>query len=191
MAGHNLGSFHSTRKHKMAETVPVAPVKLFAAVLFSEQEPLGTARAQLVEHFGSIDYTSPIFDFAHSDYYAGEMGTPLFRIFYSFHRLIDPGELAAIKCTTNAIERRLATTGKRTVNIDAGYLDYCKVVLASMKFHNQKIYLGRGVYADMNLLYEKGRYKAFDWTFPDFADGAYEKILLHIRAKYKADMRRN
>ncbi|MCB9510959.1 MAG: DUF4416 family protein [Deferribacteres bacterium] len=174
----------------MAEPTSADPVKLFAAVLFADKNALEQTRTLLIEEFGTIDYTSPVFSFEHSDYYAEEMGWPLFRIFYSFHQLVDPGALATIKLVSNRIEQQLAHAGKRSINIDTGYVDYGKVVLASMKFHNQKIYLGDGVYADMNLLYEKGHFKTFDWTFPDFAGDTYEKILLHIRSKYKADRRR-
>jgi len=167
------------------------PVKLFTATLYRDEQKLQQAKDILVENFGPIDYISPAFPFARSNYYADEMGEPISRIFYSFRDLIDPGDLAKIKCTTNEIEQRLAVANKRTANIDAGYLDYGKVVLASMKFHNQKIYLSGGVYADMNLLFEKGRFKPFEWTFPDFREGIYEKVLLHIRNKYKADIRRS
>jgi hypothetical protein len=174
----------------MAQATEPTPVKLFTAILYQDEHNLFRAKETLVENFGPIDYISPSFPFAHSDYYAAEMCGPLSRIFYSFRELIDPGNLAKIKRTTNEIERQLALSNKRTVNIDAGYLDYGKVVLASMKFHNQKIYLGEGVYADMNLLFEKGRFKPFEWTFPDFGDGIYDRVLLHIRTKYKADIRR-
>lgn len=174
----------------MAGPGPPEPVKLFAAVLYRRLPALAPAKTKLEEAFGAIDYTSPAYPFAHSHYYAAEMGDPLYRIFYSFAQLIDPADIRAAKITTNAIEQQLAQAGKRTVNIDAGYLDYGKVVLASMKPHNQKIYLGGGVYADMNLLYEKGHFTAFAWTFPDFRAATYEKPLLHIRAMYKADRRR-
>ncbi|MFQ5628301.1 MAG: DUF4416 family protein [bacterium] len=174
----------------MARPIEPTPVKLFSAILYSDEQKLPQTKEILIKKFGPIDYTSPSFPFEHSDYYAAEMGAPIERIFYSFRELINPGDLAKIKCTTNEIEQLLATANKRPVNIDAGYLDYGKVVLASMKFHNQKIYLSDGVYADMNLLYEKGHFKPFEWTFPDFGDGIYEKVLLHIRNKYKADIRR-
>lgn len=174
----------------MVQGTNIQPVKFFSAVLYKNAQKLQQAKDTLVEKFGRIDYISPSFPFAHSDYYNAEMGEPLSRIFYSFRELIDPGDLAKIKRTTNEIEQQLAISNKRTVNIDAGYLDYGKVVLASTKFHNQKIYLGEGVYADMNLLFEKGHFKPFEWTFPDFGEGIYEKVLLYIRNKYKSDIRR-
>ncbi len=173
----------------MAQALQPTPVKLFVAVLFAREHYLPAAKERLIAHFGDIDYTSPVFRFPFADYYAEEMGSPLFRIFYSFRRLIDPAQIRQIKLTTNQIEAELAQQGRRTVNLDPGYVDYGKLVLASMKFHNQKVYLGDGVYADINLLYEKGHFRSLEWTFPDFREGTYEKTLLHIRAKYKAAMR--
>ena len=174
----------------MAVPTQPVPVKLFIAALYRDTGPLQRARKKLTSAFGPTDYVSPAYPFAHAGYYAEEMGEPLHRRFFSFRELIDPGAIVACKLRTNEIEAELSEAGKRTVNLDAGYLDYGKVVLASMKFHNQKIYLAEGVYADMNLLYEKDRFKPFEWTFPDFRSGTYDRALLHIRSLYKADMRR-
>ncbi len=68
-------------------------------------------------------------------------------------------------------------------------MDYHKIVLASAKFGGQKIYIGKGIYADMTLWYEKGHYKSFPWTFLDFKDGLYEKVFLRIREIYKGQNR--
>jgi hypothetical protein len=165
-------------------TAPADPVKLFVATLHAGT--LSEPKSRLEERLGSLDYESPIYPFDCTDYYAAEMGTGLSRILCSFERLISPGDIADVKLFTNQVERDLAIDGKRVVNLDPGYLDYTKVVLASTKFGGQKVYLRDGIYADIVLLYEKSAFKPFAWVFPDFKSGRYDAALLEIRRRYHA-----
>jgi hypothetical protein len=104
----------------------------------------------------------------------------------SFQDLIDPGALPDIKQASVEIEKRLLDLkGGRTVNIDTGYLDFDKVVLASLKRGPYKIYMSGNIWADMTLHYEKGDFHSFAWSFADFKDGRYNTDLLKIREKYK------
>ncbi|MCA9733065.1 MAG: DUF4416 family protein [Deferribacteres bacterium] len=173
----------------MAEVIKVPPVKLLVAALYVESKKLQAAQELLCQEFGPIDFTSSPYPFVAAYYYAPEMGEPINRILFSFENLIDASELARVKHTTNVIEKKTAIESNRCVNLDSGYLDFDKLVLASMKKGAQKIYVGSGVWADMNLMYSKGRFQSFAWTFPDFAEGIYEKPLLRIREIYKAQWR--
>jgi hypothetical protein len=166
------------------------PVKLIVAALYSDEDRLSQARARMSEKFGAIDFTSQPFAFEATNYYAPEMGSPILRRFYAFEQLISPGELAAIKIATNAFEDELAMSGQRQVNLDPGYLDPDKFVLASAKYNGQKIYLADGIWADLTLHYEKGHFSAYPWSFPDFRSGAYEKAFLRMREIYKSQLKR-
>ncbi|HPZ08780.1 MAG TPA: DUF4416 family protein [Candidatus Eremiobacteraeota bacterium] len=167
----------------MSEISAVEPVKLFLGILFnSEKFPL---KIEIEKLFGKIDYISPVFPFNLTDYYRDEMGDNLSRLFYSFENLILPHTIADIKLSTNELEKKFSFNGKRHINLDPGYLDYHKIVLASAKFGGQKIYIGKGMYADMTLWYKKGHFKPFPWTFLDFKDGLYDKVFLEIRQRYK------
>jgi hypothetical protein len=112
------------------------------------------------------------------------MGPGIQRRLVSFAGLVAPECICQAKLTCNDIEDRLAGTGGRRVNLDIGYLDRSKIVLASVKFAGQKIHLGDGVYADMIARYKQGRYEPFEWTFPDFRDGRYDEELATIRRRY-------
>ena len=94
-----------------------------------------------------------------------------------------------VKVLANKIECKFAVDGSRRVNIDPGYMDFHKLVLASVKFLGQKIYLGKGVYADPTLYYDKG-WKPYDWGFPDFRDGRYNDFLTLVRRAYRQKLRR-
>ncbi|SVB30176.1 uncharacterized protein METZ01_LOCUS183030 [marine metagenome] len=114
------------------------------------------------------------------------MGAPLQRRLIFFETLLPPAEIVHIKLRCNDIENTLAVDRNRTVNLDAGYMDHNKVILASAKEAGQKIYLDSGIYADIMGRYEKGRYRPFDWTFPDFRDGRYDEEFLAVRRIYLA-----
>ena len=172
----------------MANPVNVPPVKLVAPILYVAENVLEQTKHSLEKAFSAIDYTSKAYPFAFEHYYEPEMGSPIYRIILSFTELVDSSTLADIKLKTNEVEQQFAVNGKRAVNIDSGYLDFDKLVLASMKKNGQKIYMGKGVWADMNLMYAKGHFSGFPWTFPDFADNTYEKDLLLIREKYKRQL---
>ena len=110
------------------------------------------------------------------------------RIFCSFSDLIDPARIVDLKIESSRIEVEFALDGRRRVNIDPGYVDFYKLVLASAKFQGQKIYLGKGVYADPTLYYDR-KWKSCDWSFPDFKSGRYDEFLSGVRRSYKNKMR--
>jgi len=169
--------------------VEAPPVKWFAALLHADEGLLEEAIVLLAETFGPIDFRSDPFPFTSTDYYRSEMGAPLFRRFVSFYPLASPERLADVKLRSTAIEDRLAVAGRRKVNIDTGYLDFDKVVLASAKYNGDKIYIGRGIWADLTLRYVKGEFVPYPWSFPDFKMGLYNPTLLRIRTLYKKQLK--
>lgn len=166
------------------------PVKLVIAALYSDEGLLEKALKKCAERFGPIDYRSEAFPFDVTDYYDEEMGAPIFRMFVSFETLVNPGDLATFKITCNTIEDAVAVNDQRKVNLDVGYLDFHKYVLASAKFNEQKIYLNHGIYADPTLYYRKGTFHPYSWSLPDFkSSDQYYPSLLEIRQLYKNQMR--
>jgi hypothetical protein len=174
----------------MAKPSSVDPVKLFVVTIHSELQAVQRAIDELKKTWGGVDYTSPDYPFVCTDYYENEMGAGLLRRFYSFRELIPPDRIVEVKLDSNRIEDELAQDGKRTVNLDPGYIDTYKVVLPSMKFGGQKVYLREGVYADMTLVMYKGKWQSFAWGFPDFKSGSYDSVLSHIRSLFKEQRKR-
>jgi len=119
-----------------------------------------------------------------TDYYESEMGANLFRRLVAFESLRSPEALVEAKLACNRIENALAGPRGRRVNLDIGYLDHNKVVLASAKAAGQKIYLANGIYADLVARYAQDAISPFAWTFPDFKDGRYDAELAELRALY-------
>lgn len=173
----------------MADPESPTPVKYFVAVLFSSPDLFAIAREVLQENWGKVDLEGEPRLFEVTDYYQAEMGSTLYRSIISFKDLMNPAEIVDRKLRCNELEDNLALDKKRRVNFDAGYLDHNKVVLASAKAAGQKIYLGRGIYADLAGRYRSGRYQPFEWSFPDFKDGRYDRELLSIREKYLSQLK--
>lgn len=117
------------------------------------------------------------------------MGVPIYRKLIALQKLHSPEFLADAKLSTNSIENRLAISGNRKVNLDIGYLDYDKVVLASAKYGIHKIYLQKGIYADLALHYEKGRFSPYPWAFMDFKSNRYYGFFLKLRTVYKEQLK--
>lgn len=168
-----------------AGTDAPTPVKLLVGLLLTGAVPLDDVQQRLEERLGPVDFSSGSFPFDVTDYYEAEMGPDLSRVFFSFANLIDPADIVPIKLFTTTVENSFLEQGNRRVNIDPGYLDYHKLVLASYKYGGFKIYLAEGVYADMTLYYSKGTFHNFSWGFPDFKDGRYNAVLLDMRRRYK------
>jgi len=170
----------------MAQTHQPRPVKLIAGLLAGQAEWLDAAVAALVERFGRTDVVSEDMAFDFTDYYEAQMGRDLLRRFVAFERLIDPGELAAVKCRTNELEAELAgrfTEVPRPVNIDPGYVELGKLVLASAKNFSHRVYLRDGIYAEVTLQYRRGKWMAGPMTFPDYAGGRYDAFLTAARQR--------
>jgi hypothetical protein len=166
------------------------PEKLVMGILTSRIERKGEVLSDLSDSFGPIDYESPAVPFDFTDYYGGEMGGGIVRLFVSFRRLVDPGSLALIKRTTNDIEHRYREGRARKVNLDPGLLCLSRFVLATTKNGSHRIPLSSGIYGEVTLLYERGSFRPVEWTYPDYRSAPYIAALNGIRGLYKAQVRR-
>ncbi len=160
------------------------------AVLGPIGKPRDALWQALEETFEPIDYKGGFYPFEGTDYYQNEFGTLLERGFVAFRGAVGPEPLPMLKHKAASLELAWAQDGKRIFNLDIGYMDPDKVVLASFKRGPNKIFLRDGVYADMVLKYTEGRFDPLPWTFADFQDGRYQKSLLSIRQKLKSDLRK-
>lgn len=168
----------------MGKVKRVKPVKLITGFIFKNEADLEKAQAALTSKFGRIDFKSAIIPFDQTDYYKAEMGFGLKRVFISFHKLINPACLPAIKKLANDIEVKLSLKGNRRINIDPGYLDLAKVVLASTKDYCHRVYLDRGIFAEITLFFRGNSFKPWEWTYPDYKKTEYISVFNKIRELY-------
>lgn len=165
------------------------PVKLISGAITSSPVLFSEIEKKLTKSFGPIDYRSRIIDFDSTDYYTAEMGKDLKRRFFSFKKLIDPEKLSEIKLKTNKMELLFAKSAKirkRIVNIDPGYINDAKLVLASTKDYNHRLYTAKGIYQEITLTFQSSSFRPFDWTYPDYRTDDYIAIFNHIRELFMA-----
>ncbi|MBR0096320.1 MAG: DUF4416 family protein, partial [Synergistaceae bacterium] len=67
------------------------------------------------------------------------------------------------------------------INLDPGYIDGARLVLASTKDHAHRIWLHDGIYAEITMRYRFNSWASFDYTFPDFKSGVYDEFLSSVR----------
>jgi hypothetical protein len=160
------------------------PAKLFLSIISGSIESINSVLYKLVGYYGAFDFVSAVLPFDYTEYYYGEMGRPLIRRFASFDRLIQQEDLVHVKVETNLLEVELSKGGKRTVNIDPGYLIAERLVLASGKNNTHRIYLSKSIYADLTLIYYDKDYRPLAWTYPDYAEPKLRGWLRTLRQKY-------
>jgi hypothetical protein len=166
------------------------PAKLVVGCIMNDKASIDRVFPLLEAAFGPIDLISRWLDFAYTDYYYKEMGSPLFRKVFVFKHLIGQDELAVIKETTNELEKKFAVSGNRSVNLDPGYLVSSRFILATGKEYAHRIYIGRNIYADLTLMYSKKHgFKTLEWTYPDYAAPSMISFLSKVRDKYLLDLK--
>ena len=168
------------------------PVKLFTGILTSLPEIIPEVQGRLTDRYGSVDLASDAFPFELTHYYDGQMGSPIIRSFLAFRTLIAPTAISSIKRATNDLEAAFAVEHRqvqRPVNLDPGYLEESKIILASTKNFYHRILLSDGIYGEVTLHYSAGSWQAFPWSFPDFRSGRYHEFFTRLRYIYREQLK--
>jgi hypothetical protein len=173
----------------MGDVRPPQPVKFFIATLYEEEPVFRKILVPLEEHFGEIEWQSHPIPFTYTDYYR-EIGEKLVRVFLVFKPLMDPGKLPDAKLITNELEKTTADAQRaRRVNLDPGYFDGGKIVLATTKNFSHRVYIGKGIFAEATIKWERGDFRPFPYTYPDYQSPEYRPVLLTIRTLYRASLK--
>ena len=154
-----------------------SPVKLIIGILAADENCLSFAVEAINKKFGRTDLLSAVWPFSQTNYYKDQTGEHILRQFVSIESLIDPGKLAQIKHKTNRLEQKLASQLKvgltRPVNLDPGIIEPSKLILATTKNYSHRIYIGKKMYAEVTLVFDKGRWQPLPYTYPDYKQQCY------------------
>jgi hypothetical protein len=148
------------------------------------------AERALEEAFGKIEMRSERIPFDQTTYYQPEMGDDLIREWTCFEKPISQSAIVDAKLTTNALEKRLARPdGSRTANLDPGYIVAPRLVLATTKDHAHRIYLARGICAEVTLIYREGSFHPLEWTYPEYRKPIALDFFTKVRTAYLLQFR--
>jgi hypothetical protein len=169
----------------------IYPVKLITGVLYPDEWWWQWVLQALSPIWGEPERISDAFPFDKTDYYH-DIAPVLYRRFISFPGLRNGDELVRWKKESGLVEQRSSLAREerdiRAVNIDPGYINGARLVLASTKDHAHRIYLTEGIFAEVTMRYRFKQWVAFDYTFPDFASGRYNPFLSAVREDWHRDM---
>ncbi len=163
------------------------PVKLIIGILACDEQTIHAAVDMIKANFGVCDIESPVWPFRHTEYYAEETGKEIVKKFVAIEKPIMPDKLADIKLKTNKMEEKLAAklggNLSRPVNLDPGYIEPSKLVLASTKNFSHRIYIGKKIWAEVTLIFSRGQWKGFEYSFSDHKEDRYHEFFSQTREK--------
>jgi hypothetical protein len=178
----------------LAKTRLVEPVIRFVAIISGDEPVCRWAREKIIHRWGDIAEISPPQAFEAGGYYAKEMGEGLSKTLVALREPCDPVDLALWKSQTNDWEQEAAAEfpgqSVRPLNLDPGYITQAKLVLATIKDRDHRIYLRDGIFAEITLSYVGGHWVGHRWTYPDyrtdtvfeFATQCRERLRQHLRS---------
>jgi len=153
------------------------PVLLICAAFSRHPDALQWGLARAENHWGPVHAVSDPFPLTETNYYDQEMGPDQAKQFWAFQSLRSPEELPDWKLTTNQWEIDYAKTEthaeQRPLNLDPGYLTEAKLLLATTKDRDHRIYLRDGIYAEVTLHFRQKQWTGRPWTYPDYLREEY------------------
>ncbi|GAA4423676.1 DUF4416 family protein [Bremerella cremea] len=157
-------------------------------------EALAWGRQEAEAMWGPIALESDPFLLTETTYYDEEMGPGQRKQFWAFAPIRSPEELPAWKHQSNACEARYADLQQwpeaRPLNLDPGYISEAKLVLATTKDRDHRIYLRDGIYAEVTLHYRRKAWTSWPWTYPDYQRAEYHAFLDRCRQYLREQLAR-
>jgi len=168
---------------------PAPKVKLVFAVALGSRNYHDPVHRLLEAEFGPIEAVGPIYRFSDfSPYYDEELGGETWKYLLTITRLTDADSIVPVKLMTEKWQEDFGSgfpgDGRRTVNIDPGYVNGWQFVLATVKNQGHRIYLAKGVFCEVTLLFRKGKFESLPWTYPDYQVPQTQDFLRQARTNY-------
>ena len=117
------------------------------------------------------------------------MGDQLKKQFAILSNWYDPAELSTHKLMSldweSDLVKNISFDVERPLNIDPGYMSMTKLVLASTKNREHRIYLRDGIYGEVTLAFRDQQWQPLPWTYPDYQREDF-RVFFHEGRKHLA-----
>lgn len=156
----------------MSDLFSPEPGLFFGSALFNREGiKLSEIKKIWLDQFeNSIEFFHDFFPM--KEYYSKKMGDSHLLDRAIFVSLIpeEREKIVDYKIWADDLEKKMSKLfGYRVLNLDIGLLTLENVTLATGKNFSHRIYLGHGVFSDLNLQFENKTFKPLSWTYPDYA----------------------
>ena len=162
-----------------------AAVQPIVGVLAASPALLAEAEAAIAAAVAPVALASAPQRWTLSTYYAGEMGSELWRQYLACDARMAPEDLGELKRLTGELEMRWRGPRGRAVNLDPGYLDLLRVVLASTKDAAHRVAIGPGLWAEATLHFVDGSFAPWPYTYPDYASPGACAFFTEVRERLR------
>ncbi|WP_025321531.1 DUF4416 family protein [Deferrisoma camini] len=170
----------------MSRPRPPEPAFVVMGVLVAAAVDPGAVMDRIEAGFGPARSSTPWLPFDSTRYYEREMGPGIRRAFLWLGEPVDPSTLADLKERSNRLEGAWTDPqGRRRVNLDPGVLGLANLVLATGKPAAHRVYLARGIYAEVEYRFERGSFRPLPWTYPDYRAPETIAFFNRVRESYR------
>jgi len=177
----------------VAEIQLIEPVIRICAVISRHEDARAWGIQTLSEAWGNVLLTTEPMPFHAGGYYHREMGGELVKTLVAFDRPCDAAPLADWKLATNGWEDDCAAVleypEKRPLNLDCGYVTQAKLILATTKDRDHRIYLRDGIFAEVTLNYVHKEWVSHRWTYPDYRTDTVKQFAADCRAHLRKHLK--
>jgi hypothetical protein len=172
----------------------IEPVIRLCAVITKFDAARVWAINQIEANWGPVALMSPEVPFQAGGFYDADMGAGLSKIIVAIETFADPAGLADWKLQTNDWEVEYANQAdptitqqgvSRPINLDAGYLSQAKLVLATIKDRDHRIYLRDGIFAEVTLNYVGKRWIHHRWSYPSYRTAEVAGFAMQCRSRLR------
>ena len=173
----------------MSEVLLIEPVIRMCAIITRFDEARQWAIDRIEKSWGVIHRQSPAIPFEAGRFYAETMGSGLSKVIVEVEQFADPAGLADWKLETNRWEAEYAELTnhgvERPLNLDAGYLSQAKLVLATTKDRDHRIYLRDGMFAEVTLNYVAKAWIHHRWSYPSYRTDEIAAFAMQCRQRLR------